>query len=345
MNIVQTVLANQVKENFKSTSVDKHLECKIDLGYLMCSDPNDIDHSELKTTEDTFIINLTRDNVQLIVNDLWEQPIEKVEETIVAKLPESKMRLPRSRKIPDVQAMTKWEKFAKEKGIKKKKPEKKIFDQELQKWVPAYGFKKAEAEKQKEWVLELPQTADPMEDQFSKKNDLRSEKVAKNEIQRMKNIARIKKQAIVRSGYVGPQAASSRDLETASVIAKASTASLGKFQQKLSNDKDVRGIGIKEMIPGFKRKNTHLTSNSEKSNSLNLVNSILNKKPKLDIDKAVQSHRREEKIERDNNDNTESNSRRRSNKKNIKNRKLGQKPKGGKGNRNTVKRSIGRKRR
>lgn len=75
--------------------------------------------------------------------------------------------------------------------------------------MPTYGFKRAEAEKEREWVLEVPKNAHPMEDQFQKKMDMRSEKVAKNEIKRMKNIVRAKKIEVPRTGYLGPEAASS----------------------------------------------------------------------------------------------------------------------------------------
>lgn len=65
------------------------------------------------------------------MNKIWELPIERVEETVVAKLPEPSMILPRSRKIPEANPLTKWEQFAKEKGITKKKKDKKVYDQEL----------------------------------------------------------------------------------------------------------------------------------------------------------------------------------------------------------------------
>lgn len=65
--------------------------------------------------------NLTRDNVQLIVNKIWELPTERVEEAIVAKLPNPTFVLPRARKVPKPKPLTKWEEFAKKKGITKKK--------------------------------------------------------------------------------------------------------------------------------------------------------------------------------------------------------------------------------
>lgn len=46
----------------------------------------------------------------------------------------------------------------------------------------------------------MPQNVDPMEDMFAKKANEKSEKVAKNELQRLKNIARARKVKIPRVG-------------------------------------------------------------------------------------------------------------------------------------------------
>lgn len=86
----------------------------------------------------------------------------------------------------------------------------------FQKWVPTYGFKRAQAEREKDWVLEVPQNADPMEDQFAKKANVKAENVAKNEIKRMRNIVKAKKGAIPRTGYLGPDTATSADVSYSS---------------------------------------------------------------------------------------------------------------------------------
>lgn len=57
-----------------------------------------------------------------------------------------------------------------------------------------------------------------MEDQFAKKNTVKAEKVAKNEIQRMRNIVKAKKGAIPRTGYLGPDTASSSDVSFTQTI-------------------------------------------------------------------------------------------------------------------------------
>lgn len=246
---------------------------------------------------ENYLLNLTRDNTQLLINAIWQLPTERVDECIVAKLPTPTTVLPRLHKVPGPRPLTKWEKFAKEKGITKKKKEKKVYDAVLDKWIPTYGYKRAEAEKQKDWVIEVPKNADPMQDMFQQKADLRSEKVAKNEIQRMKNILRAKKEQIPRGGYLGAEVATPSQLLTAVTVAKSSTASVGKFQSKLPEEKEARGIGVKELIPGAKRKASHIAEQPEKQINMDLVKSVLNKKPKIDIEKAISIQKQEERFE------------------------------------------------
>lgn len=90
-------------------------------------------------------------------------------------------------------------------GIDKKKKSKLSWDDQLQKWIPLYGFKRAQAEKEKNWVLEVPQNADPNEDQFAKKQVAKSENVAKNELQRLRNIAKSRKIKVPRVGLANPE--------------------------------------------------------------------------------------------------------------------------------------------
>lgn len=83
----------------------------------------------------------------------------------------------------------------------------------------------------------------------------------------------------------------------ASTVAKASTASVGKFQDKLPKEKVARGIGVKELIPGAKRKPSHLINGDEKVANLELIKSVLSKRAKIDDDKAFTVQKREEREE------------------------------------------------
>nr|CAH7756914.1 unnamed protein product [Callosobruchus chinensis] len=289
MDVIGEILEKtaQDAEKYKPIIVEKHLDLEYDLGTLLAVDNNDFELAKLRRNQNDYFLNLTRENTQLLINKIWELPTERVEEAIVAKLPAPKMVLPRMKPVPKPKPLTKWQQFAKDKGIQKKKKGKLSWDEQLQKWVPLYGFKRAKSDKEKNWLLEVPGNADPLEDQFAKKVEAKSERVAKNELQRLRNIAKARKIAVPRVGVVNPDASSAKDLQTAVTVAKASTASLGKFQDKLPKEKEARGIS--ELVPGGtrKRKLAPVPATVEKKENLAIVDSILNKRPKLDIEQAV----------------------------------------------------------
>lgn len=56
MDIVKRVLEEEQREaeKYKSIEVKKHLETKVDLGYLLCSDPNDLNGKRLKYDRNEF---------------------------------------------------------------------------------------------------------------------------------------------------------------------------------------------------------------------------------------------------------------------------------------------------
>lgn len=72
---------------------------------------------------------------------------------------------------------------------------------------------------------------------------------------------------------------------------------MGKFQEKLPKEKVARGIGVKELIPGGKRKPSHISNGDEKVANLDLINSVLSKKTKINDDKAFTVQKREEREE------------------------------------------------
>lgn len=147
-----------------------------------------------------------------MINLIWDLPTEQVDDVVVAKLPPQKTLLPRMKPVPKPKPLTKWQQFAKEKGIQKKKKSKLSWDEQLKKWVPVYGFKRVKSQKEKDWVLEVPENANPLEDQFAKKIEAKSERVAKNELQRLRNIARAKKIKVPRMGMLAPEVSSSKDV-------------------------------------------------------------------------------------------------------------------------------------
>lgn len=143
-------------------------------------------------------------------------------------------------------------------------------------------------------------------------------------------------------------------MAAAVTIAKASTASIGKFQSKLPKEKEARGISA--ILPGSqkKRKPPLVPGKVEKSENLLVIDSILNKQPKIDIEKAVSRQINNEQMQRSEERKTEKpkagrgggrGGKGKKRKGAAKGRGMGKKPAAGKGQRTPNKMSAGRKRR
>jgi len=268
-----------------STSVEKPLPLELDLGNMLAIDTNQLD-------KDQDLLALARDNTQLLFNSIWELETERVEDAVIAKFPPPTFKLPREKPVPKPKVLTKWEKYAKEKGIvKKKKKDRLVWDDVVSKWVPQFGYKKAQVEADKNWMIPLKQNADPTENPYEKIAEDKREKVAKNELQRLRNLARTKNVAVPSVGVIPatkdnqPRAVTqSDDLKRAAEIAKSSTASLGKFQENLN-----KKLEKTAKVKGVKRKfeSNTVDSATEKQRSLGILETITNKSAKLDVDAAV----------------------------------------------------------
>lgn len=275
-------------EKLRSISVHKELDLDFDVGNLLASDKNRIESRDFKQQKkEDFLRSLARDNTQLLINEIWKLPTERVEEAIVAKLPEPTTPLPREKPPPKPKAPTKWEQFAKLKGIQKKKKTNLVWDENAKEWRRRWGYKRAN-DATKEWLIEVPETADPNEDQFGKRIKAKKEKVAKNELNRLRNIARAQKVKVPGVGLVPTAQQSKDELARAVSVAKTSTASAGRFQDRLPKEKAPK--------TGKKRKFEPLIGDfsNERQKQLELLKIMDGKKPKLDITKAVNKQMREE---------------------------------------------------
>ena len=342
MDLVKSILENEKEKDTdpsKSILVQKDVDLDIDLGTLLASDYNALDIKTLKSKPDSYLKSLTRDNVQLLINKIWELPIERVDVAIMATLPKPEYVLPRSRVIPKPKPLTKWQQFAKQKGIqsKKKGKSKLKWDEELKEWIPTYGYKRAKAQEQKEWLVEANDNADSTNDVFAKAKLAKKERQSKNELQRLRNIAKSRNIKLPRVGLpTKDHFPNSQQLSEALTIARTSTASVGKFQSMLPKEKDAKGIA--KEVSGMKRKRKALPLNvvEEKCQNKNLVDNVLEKKTKVlhenyltgtsEIKQSATSNNKKKKGA-------------------LKHSKGAKKPKAGKGKRDLHKKVGGRKRR
>lgn len=278
---VLKAIAEKEKDQLKSISVEKDIDLEIDLGNLLAYDPNPLDVADSKNISEKFIKDLARDNTQLLFNEIWKLPVERIQEAIVAKLPECTTVLPREKKIPKAQPLTKWQEYAKLKGIQKRKRGAMVWDETAKDWKPRFGYKRANDDT-KEWVIEIPANADPYEDQFEKRAKAKKERVAKNELQRLRNIARRTGKPMPGSGHLAGQSQTTTELQSTFHVAKRATASLGRFEDKMKNEKPERNRGKKRkfdpVVGGLA---------SEKSRQISILNEITGKQPKLNKDRAA----------------------------------------------------------
>lgn len=292
---IEDVLAKAEKdeaERLKSITVHKELDLEFDIGNLLAFDKTSINTREFKQqNKDEFLRSLARDNTQLLINEIWKHPSEKVEEVLVVNLPDPITQLPREKPAPKPRPPTKWEQFAKLKGIQKKKKTNLVWDEVHKEWRRRWGYKRAK-DHTKEWLIEVPENADPSEDQFAKRNQAKKERVAKNEFNRLRNIARAQKLKVPGVGLAPTGQQSKAELAKAVSVAKSSTASVGKFQERLPKEKPQRKTGKKRqfqpLIGDFA---------GEKQKHLEILKVIESKRPRLDITKAVNKQMREEDSE------------------------------------------------
>lgn len=72
-------------------------------------------------------------------------------------LPPPTFLLPREKPLPVPKAPTKWELFARKKGIKAQKrgEGKMVFDETKQEWVPKWGYKGKNKDGEGDWIVEV----------------------------------------------------------------------------------------------------------------------------------------------------------------------------------------------
>ncbi|CAL2046001.1 hypothetical protein CAEBREN_25604 [Caenorhabditis brenneri] len=269
----------------KSTEVEKAIDPIIDLGNLLFIDREPIQGDASEGLEER-----ARKNTQLLFNNIWQLEQKRVDEAITVTLPAATYRLPREKKLPEKKEPTKWEKYAKEKGIEKRKKDKKVFDEATKEWKPTYGYRRGNDDT-KDWLIEIPDNAeDPNKDFFAERKEKKKERIAKNETQRLKNLARQMK-TTVKSGPstekiigVGIDAKEKTKQQVRFAVdrAKLATASAGKFQEGLKGEKANVKTGKKRKFEA-----NEAPVSGEKERALQILQRMKSKKAKIVEEKVA----------------------------------------------------------
>lgn len=138
---------------------------------------------------------------QLLLKRLIDCPQEQSDVGPLVVLPPETSIIPRGYKLPEEKPETKWEKFAKEKGIKKKKRDRMIFEEETGEFKPRFGYKRANNGIEDIPIIEVKEGEDPYKDPWSEARTEKKARIAKNEKQQVMN----KKKALGKKGTPAPR--------------------------------------------------------------------------------------------------------------------------------------------
>lgn len=189
-------------------TVDRDIPVTFDLGNLAVFDGNALDGNLLDSSDakrEETIKALARDNVQLLINQLLSLPVQTSKSGVaqaptLLRLPDPSTELPREKPLPKPKEPTKWELFARRKGIKAKpKQGKLVYDQSSGEWAPKWGFKGANKKLDDQWLVEVDDrpkksSQDDLIDPRTVNRAERKRLVKKNERQQKKNLQRASNQ-------------------------------------------------------------------------------------------------------------------------------------------------------
>lgn len=83
--------------------------------------------------------------------------------------------------------MTKWEKFAKQKGIKNTKKERMLYDEDTGEYKPRFGYKRGNNGIEDIPIVEVKAGQDPFADPWAEERKTKKERVLKNQTNQVKN--------------------------------------------------------------------------------------------------------------------------------------------------------------
>jgi len=184
------------------------------------------------------LIKFSRDNVQLLLNRVFQLPLSADNKSgpmvVLPAASENAVVIPRALSLPKPSPMTRWDKFAADRGISKKKRSRMVWDETSKDWVPRWGSNsvKHNEDKANSWLMEVP--ANSTEDPFEKQGMAKQLVKAKQKLRELRN-------QVETSGDKLPAGVShvnekrGKDAVYESMArANTSTASAGKFDRKVA---------------------------------------------------------------------------------------------------------------
>ncbi|KAA8499246.1 Ribosome biogenesis regulatory protein-like [Porphyridium purpureum] len=185
---------------------------------------------------------LSTSDVEQLVQALFVLPRDTKHRTpghagthgVLVSLPPASTPLPREKPIPRPRELTKWEKFSREKGIApRKKRERMLYDEEAGEYRPRFGYKRV--------GYDQPVQAETVVNRPGKKNQV------KRTLSKAAALAPAPLAALegAPSANSGRRVLDKNRLKASLSSAQLSTASAGKFDERLPGEKEPRSLGKK----------------------------------------------------------------------------------------------------
>ncbi|PVU97717.1 hypothetical protein BB561_000343 [Smittium simulii] len=238
---VDEIIKKQQAES-KDIFVSKIYPVALDLGLLAAFDENLLGIQPSKSADlESELLKNTRDATQLLINKIVSLPVENTDEGIMAKLPQPENVIPREKPVPKEKPLTRWEKFAKIKGINKKKKDRMVYDEQSGKVRPAWGYKGINKKEEEQWLIPLPDNPNQDPDIRKTMAEKRNASVAKNSRRQKRNLEEAA-QSSKKNTKPGLDARATykKKLKQSIVFSKTATASLGKFDKKVEGEPKTR---------------------------------------------------------------------------------------------------------
>lgn len=202
------------------------------------------------------LIELATQGTEPLLQALFSLPLNETDDGKFVDLPDGQFRLPREKPIPKERVLTKWEKFAKEKGIQKKRRDRLVLDPNTGEYVPRYG-KGSKNSLDRDVVLPHKASRGDNYNPFAEKRKEKQKRIKDNKKKQLSNLGRAAKGRraqiqpmqsldVAKTGPSGKKYLPKSALKDSLSIAQRSTGSIGRFDKKVGNEPKLKVQGRKK---------------------------------------------------------------------------------------------------
>lgn len=204
-----------------------------------------------------------KDATEALVHAIFSLPVSELADGRFVNLPKGQFQFPRDKPIPKERVPTKWEMYAKEKGIqKKKKRDRLVLDESTGEYIPRYGRGSKNAA-DRDVVIAHKEGMGSDYDPFSAKRQEKKKRLNQNRKKNLANIGRTVKEAglqpmqalnVAKVGPSGKKFIPKNELKDSLLVAQRSTASAGHFDERVAKEPKQKIRGRKKKLESYSGK-------------------------------------------------------------------------------------------